>query len=179
MDLPVTQLDLSTPEGLITMITAHLQPHLIHAFEVGGGYLPMGVALIATRFEGQQLETPRSVVVFASNDEQDAAGFLSRTYHWGARECGALGAVTFGMTWAVAIQKPIDAARWRGRDISQHPKAVEALMCILEHKTFGVRSWISYIADPGQDPLTSAFQPESEEVVAPTAGFLETIRAVS
>jgi hypothetical protein len=174
---PALEFDLSTSEGLIAMVTESLQPRMIRTFE-DAGHFPMAVVIIATKFEGKPLATPKSVVVLMSDEENDAAAFLHRTYHWAARECGALGAVTVGRSWAVNFSRPSDAKRWKGRNVRHHPKAVDVLLCRLEHKTFGVQCWVSRVAE-GPPHTASAFQAEDDEIPSPTAGFLETLRAVS
>lgn len=157
--------DFTTTEGVLACAD-DLLPKLIHSFNDAGG-LCFGVLI---------LTSPKIISILCAT-KQDAPTFFERAYRTAYQQHRAVGVFSFGSTWSVAVDHPRELGG-RTDDFSDHPQAFEALICTLEHRTLGVRSWISTVVRVGGKGVGGSFK-SHENIRRPDQGYLEFLRGVS
>lgn len=159
--------DLTTLAGIEACLMNSILPAFKNAFDEAGAF-GMAAAIIATRFEGKGLASPRSVVILSA---KSAAEFLPGVYCLAEHEYLATGVITVGMAWTAPIETETEANAWRGRSLQKHPRGCQVMLSVLEHKRLGVHSWQSRVVEEGGRRVVGP--PQAVTAVRPDRGYLD------
>lgn len=163
----MSDFDLSSLKGIEACLMASVLPACKNAFDEHGAF-GMAVMIIATRFEGRGLSSPRSVVILS---EETAAVFLPKVYCLAEHEYLANGVVTVGMAWSAPLTTKAELDAWRGRSLREHPQGCQVMLSVLEHKRFGCHSWQGRVVEEGGRRVLGPSQPVT--TMRPDRGYLD------
>lgn len=163
-----TKIDLSTEAG-VHELTTGIMARAKHIY-AKHQQLPRCLVCLAKHWEGIELPSPVPVWIVEDGESGDE---LSARFHKAARESQALGVYFFSEAWLVDFATAEERVEWSRRDLSEHPRAYEALHMTLEHRTFGNRAWMARIRRDGAGKATVGdFEERAQSFVGRMAGFL-------